>query len=167
MKKINTYSLLSMVMAGIILSSNACNQKSPSKNKANWADSTFVHDTTQGNKVDKQEELCFAQLKNAQSKDSSFINLSILGDKVTGKYSWIPFEKDSRTGSINGTKRGDTIDVVWSFMQEGMQDTLRTVFLLQPNTLKQKPYTINQKTGREVTNNQSDFSISYQKINCE
>jgi len=147
----------------------ACNGTPQTKKHANWADSTFLTDTTTA--IDSSNmpiENCFIHLDGSSvRKDSSFVNLSILGNKVAGKYCWIPFEKDSRTGSIAGIKKGDTIDVVWSFMQEGMKDTLRTVFLLQGNNLKQKPYMVNKKNGRQITNEQAAFTINYQKTNCD
>lgn len=167
MKTEHNFKRLPLVVAGIFLILYACNQKQAPNKHSNWADSTFSDDTTEVNQTNKPEELCFAQPKSTQVKDSSLVKLSILGNKVSGKLSWIPFEKDSRTGSINGVKKGDTIDVVWSFTQEGVQDTLRTVFLLQKNSLKQKPFAVNQENGRQFTDNRSDFTITYQKINCK
>jgi hypothetical protein len=164
MKTLITQLGLGIISVSIFLT--ACNQAPEGKKHANWADSSFRSDTTVVDTSHSPTELCFFRLEGTSSKDSTFINLSILGNRVTGKYSWIPFEKDSRTGTLTGIKRGDTVDVVWHFAQEGIKDTLRTVFLLQGEQLKQKPFSVNQQTGRQFTDDKSAFSISYQKTDC-
>lgn len=112
-------------------------------------------------------ETCYLRLEGPlSSHDSTFVTLSVANDTVTGKYDWIPFEKDGRIGRLSGIKRGDTIDVVWHYNQEGTQDTLHTMFLLQGDQLRQRPYRVNAQTGRQFTDDQSDFSISYKKIDC-
>lgn len=155
---------LHLFLISILLS--GCNQTPPKKKHANWVDSSFQSDTLGMDTSHRPNEMCFLRLEGSASKDSTFVNLSILGNKVTGKYSWVPFEKDSKTGSLNGVKKGDTIDVIWQFMQEGVQDTIRTVFLLQKGQLMQKPYQVNPQTGRQFTDDRSAFSISYQKADC-
>ncbi|SEK52430.1 hypothetical protein SAMN05661044_00448 [Olivibacter domesticus] len=154
-------SVLITVAACLLL--NACNQQEQRKKHANWVDTAFKSDTAV---QDTSQELCFMGL-SGNNKDSSFVSLSILGDKIVGKHSWVPFEKDGRTGSIAGTKKGDTLDVVWEFMQEGMKDTLRTVFLLKGEQLKQKPFSVDPKNGRQITDDKSAFTIIYNKINCD
>ena len=161
-KKITTVLLL--VTAGILL--NACNQQEQRKKHANWVDTTFKSDAAVQDISKKVQEQCFLSL-SGNNKDSSFVSLSILGDKIIGKHSWIPFEKDGRMGTITGTKKGDTIDVVWEFMQEGMKDTLRTVFLLKDDQLKQKPFSVDNKNGRQITDDKSAFTVIYNKINCD
>jgi hypothetical protein len=157
-------SVLLLVIAGILL--NACNQQEQRKKHANWVDTTFKSDAAAQDTSKKAQELCFLSL-SSNNKDSSFVSLTTLGNKVVGKYSWIPFEKDGRRGSITGTKKGDTIDVVWDFMQEGMKDTLRTVFLLKNDQLIQKPFSVDNKNGRQITDNKSAFTVIYNKINCD
>ncbi|HWV71430.1 MAG TPA: hypothetical protein VN040_06945 [Pseudosphingobacterium sp.] len=160
-KKITTVLLIT---ASLLL--NACNQQEQRKKHANWVDTTFKSDEAAQDTSRKAQEQCFLSL-SGNNKDSSFVSLSILGDKIMGKHSWIPFEKDGRTGTITGTKKGDTVDVVWEFMQEGMKDTLRTVFLLKGDLLKQKPFSIDNKNGRQITNDKSAFTVIYNKINCD
>lgn len=167
MKTPKIFTHICFAAAGLFFLCYACHQKQAPNKHSNWADSSFTDNSTVSNETDKLEKFCFTQEKSTQSKDSSFVYLSILGNKVSGEFSWIPFEKDSRRGSLNGIKKGDTIDVVWTFTQEGMEDTLRTVFLLEKDKLKQKPYVVNQQNGRQFTDDQSDFSLSYQKVNCK
>jgi len=140
-----------------------CHQLPKGKKHANWADSTFQSNSTAVDTSESLSEHCFIYTTKA---DSSFVNFTMVNGRVTGKYSWIPFEKDSRTGTITGLKRGDTLDVVWDFMQEGMRDTLHTMFLLQGNTLKQRPFRVNQQTGRQQTDQHATFSILYKPVAC-
>jgi len=133
---------------------------------ANWEDSTFRSDTMVIDNSKKTNEYCFISIGGVQQRDSSYVNMVISGNKVVGKYSWVPFEKDNRTGPIEGTKNADTIDVIWHFTQEGIRDTLHTTFLLKGNTLKQKGFAVDAKTGRQVTDRRSKFSITYHKVAC-
>ncbi|WP_134088153.1 hypothetical protein [Olivibacter sp. XZL3] len=153
-------SLLSLIAVGFL---SACRQGSPDKKSTESRSQADAIEDTPTN----PHETCYLRLEGPSSQDSTFVTLSIVNDTVTGKYNWIPFEKDRRTGRLSGIKRGDTIDVVWHFTQEGMQDTLHTVFLLQGDQLRQKPFRIDAQTGRQFTDNESTFSISYKKIDCE
>ncbi|GAA4779175.1 hypothetical protein GCM10023231_02340 [Olivibacter ginsenosidimutans] len=145
----------------------ACDRSSQTKKHANWADSTFQNDSTVVDSSEISPGLCFLHLTGkSPRRDSTYVHFSILGNKVTGQYRWVPFEKDSRIGTISGTKSGDTIRVVWSFTQEGTLDTLATAFLLQQGQLKQRPFIVNQKNGRQQTDERSGFTLRYQKISC-
>ncbi|MDB5155410.1 MAG: hypothetical protein JWR50_117 [Mucilaginibacter sp.] len=74
---------------------------------------------------------------------------------------WLPYQKDSRKGTLDGALKNDTIHAVWSFMQEGMMDTLKLNFQIKNGELSQKPLKLNTKTGREQTDESSDYSITY------
>lgn len=169
MKTINYFNFI--ITACCILLIAACQQHAQRPHHANWADSSFVdNDSGATLSVDHSadQHYCFLNLSGGgKTKDSSYVSLTINGEKVSGNHHWLPFEKDRRAGTIDGLKKGDTIDVVWRFVQEGMQDTLRTVFLMKDGTLKQKPFSVDQKAGRQVTDHGSDFSIIYKKVNCK
>ncbi len=102
--------------------------------------------------------LCFLR---SEGRDSTSIELVIKDNKVTGLMNWLPYEKDSRKGKLAGTINNDTIEVVWSFMQEGMTDTLMLHFKLDDTRLWQKPLKLNTQTGREQTDAASDYSLAY------
>lgn len=102
--------------------------------------------------------LCFIRTEN---RDTTNVELVKKGNDVTGQMSWLPFEKDSRKGTLNGTLKGDTVYAVWSFMQEGMKDTLGLQFLIKEDGLMQKPLKLNTKTGREQTDNAAGYTITY------
>jgi hypothetical protein len=86
----------------------------------------------------------------------------IHGIKATGQMNWLPYQKDSRKGTLDGIIKNDTLHATWSFMQEGMKDTLKLSFLFKNNQLAQKPLKLNVKTGRDQTDESASYSISYE-----
>lgn len=110
-------------------------------------------------------EMCFLKLDGTQKQDSTYVYVRLEGDSISGVYNWIPEMKDARRGIINGVKRGDTLNVVWSYMQEGVIDTIHTQFLLEENNLKQQPY-LTREDGRQVRNRNASFDIVYNSTGC-
>ena len=102
--------------------------------------------------------VCFL---HTQGKDSTSVELLVKDNKVTGHLNWMPYEKDSRKGILEGTIKNDTIRATWSFMQEGMKDTIGVNFLLKGETLAQKPLKFNSKTGREQTDETTGYTLVY------
>jgi len=109
---------------------------------------------------------CFLHTEGTSQQDSSFIRLTLKGNAVEGTYNWFPEGKDSRQGTLNGKKYGDTLDVTWTYMQEGSQDTLHTRFTLKGDRLAQQPFTVDEQNGRQLLDERAAFSIEYDKINC-
>jgi hypothetical protein len=105
--------------------------------------------------------LCFLRTEGNNNQDTTSIELVIKDNKVTGLMNWMPFEKDSRKGKLNGTIKNDTIDAVWSFMQEGMTDTLNLKFTILNNQLMQKPLKLNTTTGRQQTDDTAGYTLAY------
>ncbi len=113
------------------------------------------------------QTLCFQRLAGTGNQDTSSIRLVIDGNEVTGDFQDIPYEKDSRKGTITAFKLGDVIKGVWLYMQEGMQDTLSVEFRLSGNTLLQKNYSVNPETGRQYLSDESRFVIEYKQAGCD
>lgn len=111
------------------------------------------------------ETMCFLKLDGMQKQDSTYVYVRLEGDSISGLYNWIPDMKDARRGIINGIKRGDTLNVVWSYMQEGIVDTIHTQFLLENNQLKQQPY-LTQEDGRQVRDRNASFDVVYNSTGC-
>ena len=135
--------------AAFILSS--CSSNSDKADVADTVTATPV-------KAPLAHALCFLR---TEGRDSTSIEMVIKDNKVTGLMNWMPYEKDSRKGKLAGTIKNDTIDVVWSFMQEGMTDTLNLHFKLDNIRLWQKPLIFNKQTGREQTDASSGYTLSY------
>ncbi len=107
------------------------------------------------------QALCFLRTEGNNNRDTTSVELVIKDNKVTGLMNWMPYQKDSRKGKLQGTIENDTIQAKWSFMQEGMIDTLKLQFKLDNNQLMQKPLKLNTKTGREQTDETAGYSLAY------
>jgi hypothetical protein len=70
--------------------------------------------------------------------DSVVINLEIIGNKVTGKMDWIPAEKDSARGTLEGTIDGNTVTVLYSYTIEGSDQQEEKVFEIREHELAMK-----------------------------
>jgi hypothetical protein len=111
--------------------------------------------------------LCFIRVEGESNQDTSFINLKMNGEDVTGEFKHLPHEKDSRIGTLKGKRKGNEIKALWSFIQEGMNDTLSIELKLRENQLLQKSYSIDPVRGRQFTSDTSRYTIIYNKIDCQ
>ena len=118
------------------------------------------------NTADNGQKFCFLRLEGTQLQDSSYIQLIAQNETVSGVYHVIPHEKDARRGTVTGKLDGDVFDLVWTYSQEGMQDTLRVVFKLDNGELLRKPLSVDTLTGRQFTSDTSPFSEVYQPMDC-
>jgi hypothetical protein len=103
----------------------------------------------------------FVHTEGTNQQDSTTVTLNLQSGTVTGQMNWMPHEKDSRKGTLKGTRNGDMVDATWTFMQEGMTDTLHLKFKFQNDKLLQKPLKLNAKTGREQTDESADYTVPY------
>lgn len=111
------------------------------------------------------DAMCFLRLDGTDNQDSTYVYIRLNGDSVSGVHHWVPDMKDARRGVITGIKTGDTIDVIWNYTQEGISDTMRTVFLLEEGQLKQQPYAVTTD-GRQVIDKNAAFEITYKPTAC-
>ena len=146
----------------IIALSAACS--SPAT-KTTTTDSTVTTDTTQAvhpmKTPDAVTSLCFVRTEGKNNVDSTYIQVVVKNNTITGEMNWLPFQKDTRKGLLNGTMSGDTIKAVWTFKQEGMTDTMRLEFKLDDHNLVQKPLKVNGKTGRQQTDDAAGYTVAY------
>ena len=70
-------------------------------------------------------------------KDISIIELTQDGDKVTGFYAWLPYEKDSARGGFRGTVKDDIIDAKTIYRIEGSTQEEELLFKIKTDTLVQ------------------------------
>lgn len=120
----------------------------------------------EGDRADNDQKYCFLRLEGTQLQDSSYIQLVARNETVSGIYNVIPHEKDARRGTVLGKLEDDVFDLVWTFSQEGVQDTLRVVFKRNNGKLLQKPLTVDTLTGRQLTLDASPFSDVYEPVDC-
>lgn len=124
-------------------------------------------DTVKKNTVPQVETLCFLHTEGLKNQDTSYVQLVINDDKITGVFAHLPYEKDSRIGTLLGSRQDNMIKGIWVYMQEGMQDTLDVEFKLDNNRLMQKNYSVDTKTGRQFLSDTSAFKMEYNTIDCE
>ncbi|HEY8929280.1 MAG TPA: hypothetical protein VIM55_08825 [Mucilaginibacter sp.] len=148
---------LSFIVTVLMLA--ACS-RGGNKNSDKDTLSTTVADTTKLKSA--VSSLCFLK---TEGKDSTSIQLVIKGDSVTGEMDWVPYEKDARHGQLHGVMKNDTIAAAWTFMQEGMRDTINLKFKMETNQLTQKPLKVNAKTGREQTDDAAGYTVVYPASN--
>ncbi|MCC9169194.1 hypothetical protein [Pontibacter harenae] len=111
-------------------------------------------------------EMCFWQVSGGQKQDTAWVRLNIADTKVTGAYWLLPYEKDSRRGTLNGLRKGDVVYATWTFMQEGQSDSLPVQFRITSNHLQLKPYSYNAATGLAFLADSAQFTLVYDKIDC-
>lgn len=113
------------------------------------------------------ENMCFIKLEGWQNQDTAWIHLEMKGNKVSGSFVNLPYEKDSRKGRLKGSKRDSRINAMWIFMQEGQLDTLPVQFEMANRRLLQKPYSYSKTTGEAFIADSSTFSVAFQEIDCQ
>lgn len=69
---------------------------------------------------------CYRYINN---KDSVAMNISINDNTVTGELEYYFYEKDSNSGTVRGTIKGDTLFADYSFISEGTGSVREVAFL--------------------------------------
>jgi len=131
-------------------------------------DTTNTKQKVKRGKISKRtQDGCYIKASGEQMKDTLYVQLHIQNNKVSGRMIESIFEKDSRKGTLEGTVQADkTIKAIWTFMQEGMTDTLAVALKLDHTGLTQKPFKVNTSTGRQVTDAAAPFSIKLEPSDC-
>ncbi|WP_295795354.1 hypothetical protein [Mucilaginibacter sp.] len=155
MKYLNLLCIISLLIASCSSNNNKTENKDADK-----ADSTKI---TAASATATDTSRCFLLTEGTKNQDSTTIELAIKNNKVTGQMNWLPYQKDSRKGTLTGTAKGDTVNAVWSFMQEGMTDTIGLKLVLNGNRLMQKPLTFDAKTGRQHTDEKAGYTVVYKE----
>ncbi|RCH55821.1 hypothetical protein DJ568_03430 [Mucilaginibacter hurinus] len=110
---------------------------------------------------------CYLHTDGTAAQDSTKVHLIIKDNKVTGEMEWLPMEKDSRSGTLEGTREGNTIKAVWRFMQEGMADSLAVEFDVSGDKLAQKPLVVNTASGRQQTDISAGYTVTFTEVSCK
>ncbi len=152
------YFNLSLILISLLAAACTSNNTKTESKDADSPDSSTLKTA-----VATDTSRCFLLIEGTKNQDSTTIELSIKNNKVTGQMNWLPYQKDSRRGTLTGTAKGDTINAVWSFMQEGMKDTIGLKLILNGNQLMQKPLSFDAKTGREHTDEKAGYTVVYKE----
>ena len=82
------------------------------------------------------EKMCFHK---AENRDSTFISLTIEGEKVAGEMVWNPYQKDGATGTLVGTKNANgELELVYDYMIEGNKQSETKIMKIEGEKLMVK-----------------------------
>ncbi len=83
-----------------------------------------------------KENVCFLK---ALKKDSTFVNLTIEGNNVSGNMRWHPWQKDGAIGTLTGTKGANgEMQLLYDYMIEGSKQTETKIMKIENDQLKIK-----------------------------
>ena len=150
--------LLIIFLSVMILSSCATKV-----NKASSEDSNALNPEASTGTV----QLCFQKLEGTANQDTTYLKLVMNGSSVSGEFDHLPYEKDSRRGTLSGSRNEDIIKAVWQYMQEGITDSISMEFKLDGDRLLQKNLIVDPKSGRQYTNEASGYTMEYTKVECK
>lgn len=88
-------------------------------------------------------------------KDSIRLQLSSVGDKVSGELTYDWFEKDGNTGTVSGEKKGDTLLLDYIFASEGTESIREEVFLKRNGAYEIGYGDMEEKGDKQVFKNRS------------
>jgi major membrane immunogen (membrane-anchored lipoprotein) len=81
----------------------------------------------------KDGTYCFSKLLN---QDVTTVDLTIAGNAVSGKMDWLPYEKDSARGTLQGFKNATgELDLTYDYMIEGSQQTETKIMKIEDGKL--------------------------------
>ncbi len=142
-----------LVLSAVVLAS--CTGNGNQKNRAVDAETP-----------EQDKHYCFQRTEGTNDQDTTTVHFTLLANNIEGEMEWVPYEKDSRKGTLTGTVSGDEITAVWSYMQEGVKDSIVVAFKLSAQQLAQKPLRVNTVSGRQETDKDADYTLVYLPYDC-
>ena len=158
-KYLNFGKTLGPLFSGVLLLASCSSGSNKQSNPDTLKTAAYSSNTMNGT-------LCFQHLSGSANQDTSIVKLQITGNSVSGSFHQLIYEKDRRKGTLRGTIEGDTIKAIWTFMQEGVTDSLEAQFKLGDNKLFQQEYSADPATGRQFLSENSAFTIEYKAVEC-
>ena len=142
----------------------ACNQiDSPEANKHAPPDVSNISNSI------KDGTYCFNKRFN---QDVTDIQLTIVGSAVTGRMDWVPYEKDSARGTLQGNKNAaGELELLYDYMIEGSQQTETKIMKIEDGKLLVKvgelldPKNDGNLIYKDI--NQAKFSEILEPVNCK
>jgi len=102
-------------------------------------------------------------------KDSIFMKLNTVGNKVTGALVYNFYEKDKSKGALTGTLNGDTLFANYTFQSEGIESVREVAFIKKEKGYIEGYGDMDDKSGTKFKNkNKIKFSVSslLRQIEC-
>ena len=139
------------LLAAFVTLLAACNSNSATKQAA---DSTITAETAVA--AAAESRTCYASYKN---QDSTYLDLHIEGDQVSGALDIIPREKDRNIGTVSGLVKGDTILLDYTFQSEGMQSIRQVAYLQKDGKLVEGFAEVQEQNGKTVFKSLGDLKF--------
>lgn len=110
----------------LAIATAACQSGNTQQHGNNTTDSTAQTDTTaQTTPPGIPLQQCYRQI---EGKDTALLSLSVDNDHVTGKLSYLRYEKDSNKGTFDGVIQNNILRADYEFMSEGVTSKRKVVF---------------------------------------
>jgi hypothetical protein len=103
------------------------------------------------------------------NKDTTIVTVNIdAKNKVLGNMHWNPFQKDGALGTLTGTIKGDTINVMFDYMIEGSPQKEEKLFVIKTNELQELNGELEDKNGVLVLkpNKKLDIKTTLKPTDC-
>ncbi len=110
----------------------ACQSKSTTPNSTTAAAETTTTVTTPPPAPTTSTTTCY---EKSEGKDLTAVELTVTNDGVSGYYAWEPHEKDGAHGFFTGTKTGDLITAIYTYMIEGSIQSEEVMFKMENGKL--------------------------------
>jgi hypothetical protein len=125
-------------------------------------------DSTGTTRTGESPDKCYAYLT---AKDTVRMQLVLDGKSASGDLSYRLYEKDSNTGTLNGTMQGDTLVADYTFSSEGMQSVRQVRFLKQDDMLIEGTGDMEEVNGKMVYRQPADIrymgGLVLKKVSCD
>ena len=109
--------------------------------------------------------------KFATDKDTVTMTLTRTNNSASGELTYDWFEKDGNVGTYEGSFKGDTLRIGYTFQSEGMTSVREELFLLKGDEMIKGHGKIIDRDGKHVFKNRKnvifDRSLVLSKTNCK
>lgn len=101
--------------------------------------------------------------------DSTILYINIVGEKVTGRYDWLPAERDGAYGSIEGTIKDDIIRALYSYTIEGSDQDEEKVFKLSDDKVYIASGEVEEKELESLIKDieNYEFTTTLPRVDCK
>lgn len=122
------------------------------------AEVTTMKDTSKPveNKIMIPSSTCYF---NTTGKDTVKLKVEVFPNVVTGRLSYIFYQKDSNKGEFDGQLHGDTLLADYKFMSEGKLSSRQVIFLIKDSIATEGYGNMEEKEGKMVFKNIKDVSF--------
>lgn len=160
--------LILLSFSFLVFSCNSGAEQAAEENTQTQTDTTAAAETTGPPEV--PELMCFESREgNPANPDITTVRIIIRDGEVSGKMSWIPYQKDSAVGTLSGTQEADILKLRFDYTIEGSSQSEEMEFKLVGKQLIKKEGELEEKDGVLVLKNPSAATFSgtpLDKIDC-